>query len=312
MRVNIFVLCTGRSGSMTFAKACSHITNYTSAHESRFNLVGDDRLDYPSGHIEADNRLSWMLGSLERKYGKQAFYVHLTRESELVAASYLERWNDESSLMKAFWSGIVPSHPKPSIVVARQMVEVVTDNIALFLKDKPNFMQIRIEDGFSAFPEFWSRIGAEGDLKQALKEWEVRYNKRDHMAAPPVERKYAVENLADKLWDEKQFDDAVALYEIAFHRYASWKTIWRLSTCYFRGKGVPRNVQRAWEISSHPSVDRSASILYLRGQILSDPEFSGFSREKALEALELASKYGSELARKEIERRENEMVGGAS
>ena len=47
---NIFVLCTGRCGSVTFSKACKHITNYTSGHETRIKKL-DDRLDFPSFHI---------------------------------------------------------------------------------------------------------------------------------------------------------------------------------------------------------------------------------------------------------------------
>ena len=37
-RMNVFILNTGRCGSRTFARACAHITNYTSAHESRSGL----------------------------------------------------------------------------------------------------------------------------------------------------------------------------------------------------------------------------------------------------------------------------------
>ena len=57
--MNIFVLCTGRCGSMTFTKACGHIDNFSSAHESRCGRLGNERLAYPENHIEVDNRLSW-------------------------------------------------------------------------------------------------------------------------------------------------------------------------------------------------------------------------------------------------------------
>ena len=36
--MNVFVLCTGRSGSVTFYNVCKHIKNYTTSHESRKNL----------------------------------------------------------------------------------------------------------------------------------------------------------------------------------------------------------------------------------------------------------------------------------
>ena len=86
--MNIFVLSTGRCGSMTLDKFCKHITNYTSAHESRNNLD----FKYPPNHIEIDNRLSWFLGRLDKIYGDDAFYVHLKRDDLKVAKSYQNRF----------------------------------------------------------------------------------------------------------------------------------------------------------------------------------------------------------------------------
>ena len=63
--MNIFILSTGRCGSNTFIKASQHIMNYSSAHESRHGLIGDERLKYPENHIEADNRLSWFYCQLK-------------------------------------------------------------------------------------------------------------------------------------------------------------------------------------------------------------------------------------------------------
>lgn len=86
--MNVFILNAGRSGSKTFARACDHITNFTSAHESRSGLLGEGHFAYPDNHIESDNRLAWLLGRLDRKYGDRAFYVHLTRDVGPVAASW--------------------------------------------------------------------------------------------------------------------------------------------------------------------------------------------------------------------------------
>ncbi len=83
--MNVFILNTGRCGSYTFHEACSHIKNFTSGHESRSTILGPNRLDYPENHIESDNRLSWLLGRLDKKYGDNAYYVHLLRnEKDLV------------------------------------------------------------------------------------------------------------------------------------------------------------------------------------------------------------------------------------
>ena len=97
--MNVFVLCTGRCGSMTFKRACAHMTNYAVAHEShrhRHNpeLGPAQRIaNYPENHIEIDNRLSWMLGLLDKEYGDHAFYVHLIRNREETARSFLNRWH---------------------------------------------------------------------------------------------------------------------------------------------------------------------------------------------------------------------------
>lgn len=67
--MNIFVLNTGRCGSTTFIQACTHIENYSCAHESNISSLGKERLNYPEDHIEADNRLSWLLGRLDKRHG---------------------------------------------------------------------------------------------------------------------------------------------------------------------------------------------------------------------------------------------------
>jgi hypothetical protein len=71
--MQVFVLCTGRCGSMTFTRACQHMTNFTAGHESRKRFLFGEKLSYPRNHIEADNRLSWCLGVLNDRYGASAY-----------------------------------------------------------------------------------------------------------------------------------------------------------------------------------------------------------------------------------------------
>ena len=85
--MNVFVLNSGRCGSMTFIRACRHIRNYSAGHESRVQLLGEQRLAYAPDHIEADNRLCWLLGRLDAAYGEHAYYVHLSREPAATAVS---------------------------------------------------------------------------------------------------------------------------------------------------------------------------------------------------------------------------------
>jgi hypothetical protein len=174
--MNVFVLNTGRSGSKTFARACSHITNFTSAHESRSGLLGESHFDYPDNHIESDNRLSWLLGRLDRRFGDRAFYVHLTRDVAPVATSWARR--SHTGIMNAYRYAILWHCPKNSTAydVAADYCDTVDANIRLFLKDKTNWMPFRLEEGRDRFPEFWRRIGAKGDLAAALAEFDVRHN----------------------------------------------------------------------------------------------------------------------------------------
>lgn len=174
--MNVFVLCTGRCGSRTFYEACRHITNYTTGHESRITYIGDERLDYPENHIEADNRLSWFLGRLDQKYGDGAFYVHMTRDREETAQSYAKR--HDTGIIRAYRDGILfecPAYITP-LDVCRDYCDTVNTNIQSFLKDKTRQMDFRMESAKEDFRIFWERIGAEGDLEAALAEWDVAHN----------------------------------------------------------------------------------------------------------------------------------------
>src|SRR5690606_21077290 len=150
--MNVFVICSGRTGSTTLAQACSHITNYTSGHETRCTAIGTERLNYPKNHIEIDNRLCFYFGSLDKKYGDEAFYVHLTREEEKVIDSFNQRWSDtKTSIVFAFAQTIKFLIPDTldeidKYGISKEYVQVTKDNIDFFLKDKKNTMEISLEN----------------------------------------------------------------------------------------------------------------------------------------------------------------------
>ena len=183
--MNVFVLCTGRCGSVTFSKACAHITNYTSGHETRISQIGDERLAFADNHIEVDNRLSWVLGRLDRVYGDKAAYVHLTRDRAAVAKSLSKRFT--FGIMKAYRQGVLmkgyqrralldPRMRSSNLDIALDYIETVESNIALFLANKSNVTRVRLETAKEDFPVFWRTIGAEGDMTAAVGEWSARYN----------------------------------------------------------------------------------------------------------------------------------------
>ncbi|WNC72544.1 hypothetical protein RGQ13_00800 [Thalassotalea psychrophila] len=176
----VFVIGTGRCGTTTFKQACTHIKNFTCAHESRVNQLGEERLNYPKFHIECDNRLSWFLGRLENQFDQnKVLYIHLLRDEHQVSESYKKRFIN-GLIMPAYTSGIyidLPKHIEPfKLAIAKDYVKTVKHNINSFLKDKPNQMTIDINNPKQSFIQFWQKVDANGDQKLALQELAKRFN----------------------------------------------------------------------------------------------------------------------------------------
>lgn len=174
--MNVFILNSGRCGSTTWIRACEHIDNYSAGHETRTHLTGTARLQYPEQHIEADNRLSWLLGRLQRAYGDDALYVHLRRDPEAVIESFSRRHH--FGILRAYQEGILlGSDPTlPARELARDYLDTVEANITAFLRHRPRTLCVQLERADSDFPLFWEAIGASGDLDAALAEFKVRHN----------------------------------------------------------------------------------------------------------------------------------------
>ena len=185
--MNIFVLNTGRCGSTTFIKACKHISNYSSEHESRSAMVGEERRDYPENHIEADNRLSWLLGRLDKKYGDTALYIHLKRNEVATAQSFTKRYS--FGIIKAYrGTGIMMglSDDIDPMIVSMDYCETVNSNIDHFLKDKSKKLTINLESIEQGFLDFWTMINAEGDIDLALTELNKKHNASRPQESKPV------------------------------------------------------------------------------------------------------------------------------
>lgn len=180
--MNVFILCTGRCGSTTFIRACGHLDNYTAGHETR-SMPGPERFAYPADHIEADNRLSWMLGRLHRQFGDQAFYVHLRRDPTAVATSYNKRWAMGGTIIQAYDRSILRSDER-SLAVAEDMVDTIEANIEHFLATVPDSrtMTLDLETVSEHFPDFLERIDADGDRHAATGEWSRLHNE----GSPPT------------------------------------------------------------------------------------------------------------------------------
>lgn len=180
--MRVFILCTGRSGSSTFIKACKYITNYSCGHETRVKKIGEQRFAYPDNHIEADNRLAWFLGGLQENFGDDAFYVHLTRDRDETIDSFMRRWKNTGSIIKAFTEGVLLTttlfmSKKDKEKICGFYYDTVNANIESFLENKPHKLTIKLNKIGKGFDAFWSAIHAEGDLEKAHRELRTRHNK---------------------------------------------------------------------------------------------------------------------------------------
>lgn len=169
------------------------MTNYTASHEDKRSVLGRARFAYPENHIAVDYRLGWMLGRLDATFGTQAFYVHLMRNPEDVAKSFarttqierssshvvdandLPRWLN--NMGAPVWAHMHVQAQKifPVELVAEDMARSINADIKMFLKDKDH-LTVQLENIEADFPEFWGKIGAEGDLDSAMIEWRAKHN----------------------------------------------------------------------------------------------------------------------------------------
>lgn len=174
--MNVFILNTGRCGSTSIIEACRYIDNYSAGHETRSGELGAQRLAFPDNHIEADNRLSWLLGRLDREYGDNALYVHLTRNPEKVSQSHIYRFSH--GIMRAYSRGILRGldDNADAFAVGMDYCDTVTTNIELFLRDKTRKMDFRLEHADRDFRRFWDFVGAEGDFDAALETFRTPHN----------------------------------------------------------------------------------------------------------------------------------------
>ena len=176
--MRVFALTTGRTGSVTFAKACEHVENFTSGHESRFNKAGTDRLDYSDQHIEADCRLSFFLGLMARRY-PDAFYIHMRRSLGGIADSFTRCHKQSAytgSVVAAWGKSIEPMSQGDYHKAALDYATATDANISEFLKDREHMVFEIENDPKAAFVLFWERIGATGDLDAALAEFDTKHN----------------------------------------------------------------------------------------------------------------------------------------
>jgi hypothetical protein len=119
---------------------------------------------------------------MERKFGNDAFYVHLIRNKEETVHSYNRRWIRNGSLIRAYCEGIhqIALHKldrSRRLEVVSDFYDQVNENIVQFLKGKEHKITMEIEKAREQYPRFWEMIGAEGDLEMAIAAFEQKYNR---------------------------------------------------------------------------------------------------------------------------------------
>lgn len=177
--MNVFVLGTGRCGTVTFSKACQHITNFTCGHETMAGITTPDRFEYPEQHIEVDPHLSWTLGQIIERY-PHSYFVHLQRDKSQVVDSWIRRgirnnvgaaplidviFQTKSRRIgeKAYRRSVSLLHDTVVANIQRGLKNLYSDHVWL-------------HEAKRWFPLFWHFIRAEGDLEAALSEFDIKHN----------------------------------------------------------------------------------------------------------------------------------------
>jgi hypothetical protein len=119
------------------------------------------------------------LGRLDQEYGDEAFYVHLKRDPQETAKSFSRRLAP-GLILSAYGHGIYLELPDNLETIANDLaidyVATVNTNIELFLKHKSKTLTFQLENWSDHFPEFWARIGAQGNYDAAVSEFCIKHN----------------------------------------------------------------------------------------------------------------------------------------
>lgn len=153
--MRVFVAGPGRCGTVTFAKACKHVTNYTAAHERQRGL--NPPWTTPDGHIEVDPRLTWHARSLVSEY-PESLWVILDRDRDRTALSFARR----ATTMTA-WRRLSTYDAPNAVLGAMHYVEFIYDYLDMAIpKDRRLWLTTPVSESEARM--FWDRIGAEGDF----------------------------------------------------------------------------------------------------------------------------------------------------
>lgn len=169
--MRVFVIGTGRCGSVSFRVACSFMTNYTTGHETKCGL-----LEYPDNFIEVNPHLRCCVAHVANKY-PDALWVHLLRKPETCIPSLAAL--DHGAIMRAYaslYGSVMPSENIADIAYRYYWAE--TDAIRSHLKSVAKSHTMHLETIQDEWAHFWNLIGAEGNYAASLHSWGTPHNTR--------------------------------------------------------------------------------------------------------------------------------------
>lgn len=171
--MRVFVVGTGRCGTVTFSKACSHINNFVSGHETYSkNFSNFDKLLIPDNRIEVDPHFAHVLPLAIEKY-PDAKWVHLIRERKACVESIAK-----TNGIKHYAKFATMSVSDDMHEISDTFYRVINANIDMWLKNT-NSMKIYLENIVQEWSVFWNFIGAKGDMKASIDELSKKYNNGD-------------------------------------------------------------------------------------------------------------------------------------
>jgi len=108
--------------------------------------LGADRIAYADNHIECDNRLTWFLPRLTKRYGDSSVLVIVERARQKTAASYNRRW-ERINIMKAYSQGILMRGLHDNTYeVCEDYVENVYEQLEFFSHSWKHVVHLQLEE----------------------------------------------------------------------------------------------------------------------------------------------------------------------
>ena len=164
--MRVFVTGTGRCGTQTFSKACKHISNFTSGHETRTKVAV---LNYPDDHIEVDPHLLWRMRDVIKKY-PDAKWVFVHRDAAKTMASMARRPS------MSIWGHFAFMNRGISPEAAARSIYSSTMDIMSYYRDELKPLEVYTPVTDSKWAEFVAYIGAVGNMGAAKAELKRKHN----------------------------------------------------------------------------------------------------------------------------------------